>query len=89
MNYTDCRNHRLALEGMDPRATFTTDIFGFPIVVTDYSDNTYDRLADSRTNPAIINLLDKCLCIIAQVINIFLLFYEYRRLIAVLTRACC
>jgi hypothetical protein len=85
----DCRHHRLALDGMDPRATVTTDIFGSPIVITDYSYNKDDFVTDSRTNPAIVNPVEKYAYIIPQVINIFPIFYEYRRLIAVFTRACC
>jgi len=74
---------------MDPRATVTTDIFGSPIVITDYSYNKDDYVMDSRNNPVIVIPVEKYSYIIPQVINIFLIFYEYRRSIAVFTRACC
>jgi len=44
---------------------------------------------NSRTNPVIVILVEKYSYVIPQVIIIFLIFYEYRRLIAVFTRACC
>jgi hypothetical protein len=74
---------------MDPRATVTTDIFGSPIVITDYSYNKDDYVMDSRNNLVIVIPVEKYSYIIPQVINIFLIFYEYRRSIAVFTRACC
>jgi len=74
---------------MDRRATVTTDIFGSPNVITDYSYNKDGFVKDSRTNPVIVIPVEKYSCIIPQVINIFLIFYEYRRFIAVFTRVCC
>jgi len=74
---------------MDPRATVTTDIFGSPIVITDYSCNKDDFVTYSRTNPVIVIPVEKYSYIIPQVINIFLIFYEYRKLIPVFTGVCC
>jgi hypothetical protein len=62
---------------MDPRATVTTDILGSRIVVTDYSYNQYDHVGDSWTNPVIVIPAENNSYIIQQVINIFLVFYEY------------
>jgi len=67
---------------MDPSAMVTTDIFGSPIVITDYSYNKDDYVTDSRTNPVTVIPVEKYSCIIPQVISIYRIFYEYRRLIA-------